>query len=74
MEVNLLHYTIGKHNYRYTDNNDHDKAAQIQHDAEVMIEYIIGEVLVMVRFGLETFKRTRTTNPRRTTGESVVYM
>lgn len=45
LEVHLLTlYNLGRHNYRYTDNNDHDKAAQIQHDAEVMIEYIIGEV------------------------------
>lgn len=45
LEARLLTlYNLGRHNYRHTDNNDHDKAAQIRHDAEVMIEHIIGEV------------------------------
>ncbi len=45
LEAHLLQlYNLGRHHYHHTDNNDHDKAAQIQHDAEVMIEYIIGEM------------------------------
>ena len=38
-------YNLGRHNYRHTNYNDHDKAAQVQHDAEEMIDFLISEVL-----------------------------
>ena len=76
LEAHLFQlYNLGRHHYHHTDNNDHDKAAQIRHDAEVLMDYIISKVVGRVRFGLETFKlNASTTNPRLTTGESVAYM
>ena len=46
LKARLFHlYDLGRHNYRHTNYNDHDKAAQVQHDAEEMIDFLISEVL-----------------------------
>ena len=46
LEAHLFQlYNLGRHHYHHTDNNDHDKAAQIRHDAEVLMDYIISKVV-----------------------------
>ena len=37
-------YHLGRQHMRLTDNNEHDRAAGIQHEAEQLMDVIVGEV------------------------------
>ena len=37
-------YHLGRQHMRLTDNNEHDSAARIQHEAEQLMDVIVGEV------------------------------
>jgi len=37
-------YRLGRQHMRLTDNNEHDKAAEIDRDADELIRMIVGEV------------------------------
>mgnify|MGYP003110141291 FL=1 len=37
-------YRLGRKHMRLTDNNEHDKAAEIDRDADELIRLIVGEV------------------------------
>ena len=37
-------YRLGRQHMRLTDNNEHDRAAGIQHEAEQLMDVIVGEV------------------------------